>query len=139
MFLLGLTAAGRIIVGLTYTLELNLVKFHEQIIFYLLLAETGGIIGLTAWYQFVDRSWFWIQFLCLILAIITFLYFWIFVPESSKWLYTWQQYDNSKKSLSYIAKANGNKEKRLNHINNLVFDAETVGKDDSIVITEKNS
>jgi len=77
--------------------------------------------------------------LCLILAIITFLYFWIFVPESSKWLYTWQQYDNSKKSLSYIAKANGNKEKRLNHINNLVFDAETVGKDDSIDITEKNS
>jgi len=57
-FFLGLTAAGRIIVGLTYTLEMNIVSKHTQIIFYMLCAGTLGIIGLTAWYQFIDRSWF---------------------------------------------------------------------------------
>lgn len=49
-FLLGLTAAGRMIVGLSYVLELNIVKIHDKVIFFLLLAETGSIILLTAWY-----------------------------------------------------------------------------------------
>ena len=84
-FFLGLTSAGRIIVGLTYTLEFNIIAKHQQIIFYMLLAETGGIFGLPAWDQFVDRSWFWAQLIGLILGIITLVYFWIFVPESTKW------------------------------------------------------
>lgn len=49
-FLLGLTAAGRMIVGLSYVLELNIIKIHDKVIFFLLLAETGSIIILTAWY-----------------------------------------------------------------------------------------
>jgi hypothetical protein len=98
-FILGLTAAGRMIVGLSYVLELNIVKIHDKIIFFLLLAETGSIILLTAWYQFVDRSWFLIQFICLVLGVITFLYFWIFVPESTKWQYTGEQYEKAKESL----------------------------------------
>ena len=84
-FLLGLTAAGRIIIGLTYVLEQTKTSNHESIIFFMMLAETGGIIGLTAWYQFVDRSWLLIQFIMLILAIFNFIYFLIFVPESMKW------------------------------------------------------
>lgn len=62
---------------------------------------------------------------------ITFLYFWIFVPESTKWQYTWEQYDKAKESLVYIAKYNGNDQKKLDHIKNAVFDTEVPNKDDN--------
>ena len=74
----------------------------------------------------MDRSWFLIQFICLILGIITFLYFLIFVPESTKWQYTWEQYEKAKESLVMIAKYNGNDQKKLDHIKNSVFDTEVV-------------
>lgn len=57
-FLVGGTFAGRIVVGLNYILEYNLPKFHESIVFGLLISEAMGTITITLWYQFVDRSWF---------------------------------------------------------------------------------
>ena len=134
-----MTAAGRMIVGLSYVLELNVVAINDKIIFFLLLTETGSIILLTLWYEFVDRSWFLIQFICLIIGIVTFLYFLIMVPESTKWQYTWEQYDEAKKSLVMIAKYNGNDQKKLDHIKNAVFDTQVANKDDDAAISEANT
>jgi hypothetical protein len=75
----------------------------------------------------------------LILGVITFLYFWIFVPESTKWQYTWEYYDKAKESLVYIAKFNGNEQKKLDHIKNAVFDTQVANKDDDIAVSEANT
>jgi MFS family permease len=57
-FLLGLTFAGRCVVGLTYILEFNLPRYYDTIVFLLLVSENGNTILMTAWFQFVDRGWF---------------------------------------------------------------------------------
>jgi len=57
-FLVGGTFAGRIIVGLSYIMEYNLPKWHESIVFGLLISEASTTILITFWYQFIDRSYF---------------------------------------------------------------------------------
>lgn len=72
----------------------------------LLVAESISTILMTIWYQFIDRGWFYLQFLCLVLGLIITLYYALFVPESPKWLYTWGQYPKSKENLRYVASFN---------------------------------
>ena len=90
---MGGTFAGRVIVGLTYILEFNLPKWHKLIVFGLYISEPTTTILITIWYQFIDRSYFGLQLLCLILAILVTIFFAIVLPESPKWLYTWEHFD----------------------------------------------
>lgn len=46
------------------------------------------------------------------------------MPESPKWLYTWEQFDESKENLAYVGKSNGMQEERVARIRNLTFDLE---------------
>lgn len=57
-FLIGATFAGRVIVGLSYVLELTQPKYSEDLVFYLLISECIGTIINTMWYQVIDNSWF---------------------------------------------------------------------------------
>lgn len=52
----------------------------------MVLGATISVL-MTVWYQFVDKGWFLLQLICLILTVVATLYFIIFVPESPKWLY----------------------------------------------------
>ena len=61
------------------------------------------------------------------------------MPESSKWQYTWQEYSKARESLAYIARTNRKSEKSVKHIENLVFDAEIINKDQSIDMEERAS
>ena len=58
------------------------------------------------------------------MAILVTIFFAIFVPESPKWLYTWEQFDESKENLAYVGKSNGMQEERVGRIRNLTFDLE---------------
>ena len=87
-FFIGATFAGRVIVGLSYVLEFTERKYHEDIIFYLLISECIGTIMMTFWYQFIDNSWLALQLVCLIIAVICAIYFIFVVPESPKWSLT---------------------------------------------------
>ena len=87
-FFIGFTFAGRVIVGLNYVLEFVVPSWHQSIVFWLLVSECISTILMTAWYQFIERSYLGQQLLCLAFAIITLIYFWIFVPEGPKWQYT---------------------------------------------------
>ena len=49
-FILGLCFAGRNLVGLSYLLEFQLLKYHEIIIFIMLLTESVCVIMITIWY-----------------------------------------------------------------------------------------
>ena len=86
-FLIGSSFAGRIIVALNYALEFNIKRWHEIIITWLLISEACGTIVITIWYQFIDRGWFLLQLICLIVGILCLLYVIFVVPESPKWLY----------------------------------------------------
>jgi len=123
-FLIGGTFAGRIVVGLSYILEYNLPKWHEKIIFGLLISEASSTIIMTIWYQFIDRGWFYLQLICLILAVLVTIFFWVVVPESPKWLYTWEHFQDSREVLEYVGNYNSLPESKLNRIRNSKFDLE---------------
>lgn len=123
-FLVGSTFAGRIIVGLNYVLEFNLPKWHETIVFGLLISEASTTILMTIWYQFVDRGWFLLQLVFLILSVLVTIFFWIVVPESPKWEYTFYEYDDAREHLYYVAGFNSLPESKLNRVKNLKFDLE---------------
>lgn len=123
-FLVGGTFAGRIIVGLSYILEYSLPKFHESIIFGLLISEASTTILITVWYQFIDRGWFLLQLVFLILAVLVTIFFLIVVPESPKWLYTWERYEESRDNLVHVAEYNSLPETKVNRIKGLVYDLE---------------
>ena len=127
-FLLGGTFAGRIIVGLNYVLEYNLPKLHETIVFGLLISESFTTIFITIWYEFIDRGWFGLQLLCLILAILVTIFFLTYVPESPKWLYTWKFFNDSRDNLAYVGKQNSLPENKLARIRRITFDVEILEK-----------
>lgn len=122
MFLIGATFAGRIVVGLGYVLEFLQPKWHASMIYWLLVTECLAIVLLTAWYQFVERSWLTLHIVLLVTSIITMTYFIIAVPESPKWLYTWNKYEQAKEQLAYVAGFNGYGERRVRHLKELKFD-----------------
>lgn len=96
-FLIGTAFSGQRIVGINYLLEMTLPRTHELIIFLVLALESVSTLVMTAWYQFVDRGWFLLQLICFILACLVSLYFVLVIPESPKWLYTFNRFDESRK------------------------------------------
>jgi MFS family permease len=85
-----------------------------------------GVILFTFWYQFIDRGWFWLQFIVLMFAIISLIYFWVFVPESPKWLYAFERYRESKGILRYVASGNGKPEEKLLRFDRMKYDIEVL-------------
>jgi hypothetical protein len=85
-----------------------------------------GVILFTAWYQLIDRGYFWLQFIVLMFAIASLIFFWVFVPESPKWLYAFGRYDESKKIMRMVASANSKPEEKLQRFDKLRFDIEVL-------------
>jgi len=52
----------------------------------------------------------------------------IVVPESPKWLYTWEHFEESKEVLTYVGKSNSLPENKINRIKALTFDLEQLEK-----------
>lgn len=107
LFILGACFAGRIVIGLTYLLELMDPSKAKAIVVYFFLSEPILLILLTMWYQFIDRSWFAIFIITWSFIFVAFLWYLIFVPESPKWLYTFKHYNESRKVLLETAEFNG--------------------------------
>ena len=126
MFLIGFTSAGRVVVGLNYTMEYLNVKFHTTTVAAFLQSMAIGVILFTAWYQLIDRGYFWLQFIVLMFAIASLIFFWVFVPESPKWLYAFGRYDESKKIMRMVASANSKPEEKLQRFDKLRFDIEVL-------------
>lgn len=114
-FLNGATFASKVVVGLSYIAEFIPSERHKGIIFTFLLVEPFSIIFLTFWYQVVDRSWYNIAVIYVVLISISFVYMLIFVPESPKWLMTSKKYEDSRESLSKVAVFNSVNQHRINY------------------------
>lgn len=102
--------------------------WYETIIFSLLISMNSCTILITAWYQHIDRSYYGLQLINLVLAVLVALIFWIFVPESPKWLFFKGFYQQSRKNLKYIGKLNGLPESQLRQITNSRFEGEYTDK-----------
>jgi MFS family permease len=126
MFLIGFTFAGRVVVGLNYTMEYLNVKFHTATVATFLQSMAIGLILITAWYQFIDRGYFLLQLIVVMFAIASLIYFWALVPESPKWLYAYGRYQESRSIMRYVASANSKPEESLKRFDTLKFDIEVL-------------
>jgi MFS family permease len=90
----------------------------------------GAMIGIfmTIWYQFIDKGWFLLQLICVILAVFACIYYLILVPESPKWLYIDFQFDRARSALREVADFNGISDKELENLGKLTFDIEVLQK-----------
>lgn len=107
MFIIGACFPGRIIIGLTYLIEFFNPDQAKNVVTYFFLSEPIFLILLTAWYQFIDRSWFAIFIITLVCISVAFVWYIFMVPESPKWLYTFKFYGEARRVLSEVAEFNG--------------------------------
>jgi hypothetical protein len=124
----GATFPGRMMIGLAYTIEFIPKKYREDIVFYFLFSFNIALILLTTWYLLVDRSFFAIQLVLLIISALTIFYWALVVPESPQWQYTWSQFSSSRKNLRDIASFNGLPEEQQEKLKRLRFDFEKPGQ-----------
>jgi len=92
---------------LTYTIEFMPIEYHFTVPFLFLFSEPLFVICLTFWYQFIDKSWYLVQLILLVMMVLLTIYYILFVPESPKWLYTWRRFTQSKSVLASMARFNG--------------------------------
>jgi hypothetical protein len=129
MFILGGLFPARVFLALSYAIEYTPPQYHYAYTYLFMLSEPVFLILMTFWYQFIDHGWFLLQLILFILMIIIALYYIIIVPESPKWLYTWQHYPQAKEVLRYVAKFNLVEESEADVIMNKKFDTEVVKKE----------
>jgi len=130
MFLLGATWGGRVVVGLSWFLELTPPAYHSGVVLFYELSEPVLLIMLTFWYQFIDRSWLNVYIIGFVIVALSLVYMFSWVPESPKWLYTWRQFDKAREVLEYIARFNGvDKAKIDSQITNTMFYKEKRNED----------
>ena len=127
-FLLGFTFAGRVVVGLCFVMEFNMPRWYDIVVFWYLMSESINTILYTAWYQFVDRGWFLLQFLMLLLTIFVAVYFGVLVPESPKWKYSQKMYTHARAILVYVAVFNSIPDQKTERISKSKFDIEILSE-----------
>ena len=107
MFTMGATWGGRVVVGLSWFLELTPPAYQSLAVLMYEVSEPVLLIMLTFWYQFVDRSWFIVFVIAMVVISLILVYMFVAVPESAKWLYTWKQFERARRALEEVARFNG--------------------------------
>jgi len=118
MIILGMTFSGKNIVGLNFAIECTPEKYQKFVISVYWTVELVSIILWSFYYQKLDKNWFPLQMIYFIGGILTLITA-LFLPESPKYLYTQQRFEEARKSLNYIAKVNGIRKRK-----DFVFDNE---------------
>lgn len=123
-FLIGTAFPARVILALTYLIEFNKVRFHTLITRYFLYAEPFIMIGVTFYYQFIDKGWIALQITSVVVLFLVILWYIIVVPESPKWLYTNLRFAESRESLKKVAKFNLHDSEFISDFFSFRFDSE---------------
>lgn len=122
--MIGTAFPARIILALTYLIEFNKVKYHNLLTLYFLYAEPIIMIGVTAYYQLLDKNWLTLQIVSVVVLFIVILYYIIVVPESPKWLYTNLRFAEARESLRKVAKFNMHEDEFISDFFAFRFDSE---------------
>ena len=86
MALLGLTWPGKMIVGLAFASEFFCRNQKKSLIFTFLLMNAGTLCFIPNFYEYMNRDWYPLQALGLILGTASLCYCILFMPESL-WTY----------------------------------------------------
>lgn len=125
MIILGCTFSGKNIVGLNYAVE-SVPLRHQQIVVSIYWSvELFSIILWSFYYQKLDKNWFPLQAIYFGGGIIVLIIATFFFPESPKFLYSKQKFEEARESLAYMAKFNRN----FDYKNNFLFENEVVSDD----------
>lgn len=109
MIILGTTFSGKNIVALNFAIECTPETYKQLVVSLYWSVELVSIILWSFYYQRLDKNWFPLQLVYFIGGIIT-LFIAIFVlPESPRYLYSKQLFQETRESLAYIARFNGSK------------------------------
>jgi len=68
-------------------------------------------IMIVIYFRYISRNWYWIELYAFCQGVITLLILVYFIPESPKWLYDNQKYEECYNTLNQIASYNGIKSK----------------------------
>lgn len=66
------------------------------------------------------------------------IFFVIVVPESPKWLYTWERFEESKENLVHVAEYNSLPDEKITRIKSLTFDLEQLEKQKSLMLDKES-
>jgi hypothetical protein len=75
----------------------------------------------------------------LVLAFFSLAYYWIFIPESPKWQYTWKIFDKARKTLVSVAKFNSNPDRTVRRLENSKFDIEVLEEKQNQMMADDES
>lgn len=109
MIILGTTFSGKNIVALNFAVESTPLRSQQLVVSLYWLVELVSIILWSFYYQKLDRNWFPLQMIYFVGGIITLIVAVIVLPESPKYLYSKQRFEEARESLVHIAKMNGKK------------------------------
>jgi hypothetical protein len=107
MIILGATFSGKNIVGLNFAIECTPEKYRQLVVSLYWFVELGSIIMWSFYYQKLDRNWFPLQLIYFIGGVITMFLAIFMLPESPKYFYSKQRFDEARESLNFIRKCNG--------------------------------
>ena len=109
ILVLGASFPGKNVVGLNYLLELYPEKKHTKIVTYQMAVDCLALLLIALGYEYVSRNWVWLQFVGLGGTSFALLVSAFLLPESPKFLYVWNRFEESRKALFYIASFNSSK------------------------------
>ena len=107
MIVLGTTFSGKNIVALNYAIECQPEAMKQFVVSLYWLVELTSIILWSFYYQKLDKNWFPLQAVYFVAGIIAMFITIFILPESPRYLYSKQKFEEARKSLNYIAVFNG--------------------------------
>lgn len=125
MFIQGIASDGRKSLGFAYFVELapkswtNILGTSWNISEYALIN-----IYVTTYFRFVSKSWIGTIYISLGLALTSLIVVFSLIPESPKWLYSKERYEDLGDVLRFMARINGKKLEGDNTINQLALQNE---------------
>jgi len=107
MIVLGTTFSGKNIVALNFAIECQPEGMKQFVVSLYWLVELSSIILWSFYYQKLDKNWFPLQAVYFVVGIIAMFIAIFLLPESPRFLYNKQKFDQARAGLNYISVFNG--------------------------------
>ena len=113
MALIGFSWPGKMIVGLVYASEFFCRNQKKYLIFSFFLTNAAILCIIPNFYEYINRDWYPLQALGLILGTASLCYCILFMPESLWTYYQKREYHTQRITMEGLLKMNGFSDTRL--------------------------
>jgi MFS family permease len=128
LILLGTTFPGKHVVLYNYVLEILPSKYHQSLIALVSFFETFIVIVISFSYQYLSKRWQPLQFVGIVVTLLSLSFASFCFYESPKFLYINGRFEESRKSLMFIAWFNGLSKDEIERRFGFVFDLEAAAR-----------